>query len=88
MTLLLAACFQAQSVDIAEHPPILIHFQLPEAGFVTLVIDDANGKRVRNLVAETAFPKGDNMVWWDGTDDLLRDPEPYRHGVYFTGLFE
>jgi hypothetical protein len=49
---------------------------------VTLVIEDAAGKRVRNLVSDTPFPAGKNTVWWDGTDDLGRDPEAARHGLY------
>jgi len=61
---------------------IPIRFKLSEEGFVTLVIDDQNGRRVRNLVSETKFPKGDNVVWWDGTNDLGRDPDGARHGVY------
>lgn len=73
---------RVSAAETAAHPPIPIRFTLPDDGWVTLVIDDANGKRVRNLVAETRFPKGENVVWWDGTDDLLRDPEAYRHGVY------
>jgi hypothetical protein len=64
------------------HPPIPIRFTLPEAGFVTLVIDDASGRRVRNLIAETRFSGGQNTVWWNGMDDLLRDTEAARHGVY------
>ncbi|MDB6039336.1 MAG: repeat containing protein, partial [Verrucomicrobiales bacterium] len=64
------------------HPPIAIRFNLPEEALVTLVIDDANGKRVRNLLAETPFPKGENVACWDGTDDLLRDPEAYKLGLY------
>jgi hypothetical protein len=64
------------------HPPIPIRFTLPEAGFATLVIDDSTGRRVRNLIAETKFPAGENTVWWDGMDDLLRDPESARHGIY------
>ena len=64
------------------HPPIPIRFQLPEEGFVTLVIEGADGKRVRNLIAETKFPAGDNTVWWDGMDDLLRDAEAAKHGLY------
>ncbi len=81
--ILLVECLRTPCADIAAHAPIPIRFNLPESGWVTLVIDDANGRRVRNLVAETQFPKGDNVVWWDGTDDLLRDPEAYRHGVYY-----
>lgn len=64
------------------HPPIPIRFKLPDEGFVTLVIEGADGKRVRNLVAETKFPAGENTAWWDGTDDLLRDAEAARHGLY------
>ncbi len=65
-----------------SHPPIPIHFNLPEPGRVTLVIEDSNGKRVRNLIADTSFPAGNNTAWWDGTDDLGRDPEAASHGVY------
>lgn len=64
------------------HPPIPVKFTLKEAGLVTLVIEDADGKRVRNLVSETPFPAGDNVAWWDGTDDLGRDPDAAAHGVY------
>lgn len=65
-----------------EPPPIPVKFTLPEAGVVTLVIEDEKGNRVRNLVSETPFPAGENVAWWDGSDDLLRDPEAARHGVY------
>src|SRR4051812_11779220 len=80
--ILLVFSLSAAAVDAPAQPPIPIRFNLPDDGFVTLVIDGANGKRVRNLISETPFPKGDNVVWWDGTDDLLRDPEAYRHGLY------
>lgn len=65
-----------------EPPPIPIKFTLPQAGVVTLVIEDSNHQRVRNLVSETPFPAGENMAWWDGSDDLLRDPQAASHGVY------
>jgi hypothetical protein len=65
-----------------EPPPIPVKFTLPEAGLVTLVIEDKAGHRVRNLVSETPFPAGENIAWWDGSDDLLRDPEAAKHGVY------
>ncbi|HZE96378.1 MAG TPA: hypothetical protein VE981_05100 [Planctomycetota bacterium] len=66
----------------AMHPPIPIRFTLKEAGVVTLVIDDAAGKRVRNLLAEIPFPAGDNTAWWDGLDDLGRDRDAAAHAVY------
>ena len=65
-----------------EPPPIPIRFTLTETGLVTLVIEDSQNHRVRNLVSETPFPAGENTAWWDGSDDLLRDPEAARHGVY------
>ena len=43
---------------IQQHPPIPVHFTLPEAGYVTFVIDDAKGNRVRNLVSDTRVPCG------------------------------
>ncbi|PTY02929.1 hypothetical protein DB346_07915 [Verrucomicrobia bacterium LW23] len=66
----------------AEAPPIGIPITLPEDGFVTLVIEDSTGKRVRNLVSETPFPKGKSVVEWDGTDDLGRDLDAAKHGLY------
>jgi hypothetical protein len=66
----------------APHPPIPVRFHLDKPGTVTLVIEDQSGRRVRNLVAETFFPAGDNVAWWDGTDDLGRDIDAARHGLY------
>ena len=68
--------------DEEEHAPIAVRFHLEKAGFVTLVIEDEAGMRVRNLISETPYPAGDNVAWWDGTDDLGRDEDAARHGVY------
>jgi len=46
-----------------------IRFRLEQPARVTLVIEDERGNRVRNLVAETTFPAGDNTIYWDGYDD-------------------
>src|SRR4051812_40243592 len=69
-------------VEQPAHPPIPIRFTLAEQGFVTLVIEDAGGVRVRNLVSETPFPRGENTAWWDGLDDLGRDTDAAKHAVY------
>ena len=50
-------------------PPIPVRFTLKEPGFVTLVIEDATGHRVRNLVGDTFFAAGDHVIWWDGLDE-------------------
>ncbi|HEV7866996.1 MAG TPA: hypothetical protein VGO90_04905 [Chthoniobacteraceae bacterium] len=68
--------------QLSSAPPIAIRFTLKEPGQVTLVIEKPDGMRVRNLLSETPFPAGENVVPWDGTDDLLRDPNAAKHGVY------
>jgi DNA-binding beta-propeller fold protein YncE len=70
------------SAEKTSHPPIAIQFTLPSPGRVTLVIENADGQRVRNLISDVPFPAGKNTAWWDGTDDLGRDPQAARHGVY------
>ena len=50
---------------------------------MTLVIEEAaTGRRVRNLVSETHFDAGEQTAWWDGLDDLGRDLDAARHGIY------
>jgi hypothetical protein len=66
----------------AAHPPIPVRFTLKEPGLVTLVIEDGDGKRVRNLIAETPYPAGENTAWWDGLDDLGRDRDAAAHAIY------
>jgi hypothetical protein len=70
--------------NITTNPPIPVRFTLDSPGYVSLVIDDANGNRVRNLVSDTWFAAGPNTVWWDGTNDLGRNPDSARHGVYLV----
>ncbi|MGI6496848.1 MAG: hypothetical protein ACOX5G_12355 [Kiritimatiellia bacterium] len=64
------------------HPPIPVEFTTPADGFVTLVIEKEDGTRVRNLVSDAPFPKGRNVAWWDGSDDLLRDEDAQNHGLW------
>jgi hypothetical protein len=63
------------------HPPIGLPFHLDRPSFVTLVIEDDSGQRVRNLIAETHFEAGDHTVWWDGLDET---PGNFRGPVYDT----
>ena len=83
LCLLSPPAVQAQTAALLQ-PPIPIRFTLKSAGFVTLVIEDEAGKRVRNLVSETEFPAGESAAYWDGLDDLGRNAEAARHGVYDT----
>jgi hypothetical protein len=67
--LLFFRCLPGCAAPADSHPPIPIRFSLKEAGFVTLVIEDSTGKRMRNLVSDTPFPAGQNVVYWDGADE-------------------
>lgn len=77
-----ASVLPRDAEDFGPPPPISIKFMLKEAGYVTLVIEDKDGRRLRNLVSETWFPAGANEVRWDGLDDLGRNAEAAKHGVY------
>jgi PA14 domain/F5/8 type C domain/NHL repeat len=72
----------AKVMAAVEQPPIAIPFTLAKAGLVTLVIEDEQGNRVRNLISETRFPAGKNTAWWDGLDDRGRDYEAAEHHQY------
>ncbi len=68
--------------ETKTHPPIAVPFRLDQAGHVTLVIEDAAGRRLRNLIADAPYPAGDHIAWWDGLDDLGRDSAAAGHGLY------
>jgi len=76
--LLFVVCAVAQT----NPPPIPIRFRINQPGFVTLVIDDGNGRRVRNLISETPFGAGEHVVGWDGLDDLGRDTKSAAAAIY------
>jgi len=59
---------QASSIS-ATDVGIPVRFELPKASYVTLVMEDAHGRRVRNLIAETKLPAGENVVYWDGYEE-------------------
>jgi hypothetical protein len=76
------------TIGAYAHSLIPVHFKLEESGYVTLVIEDIAGIRVRNLISEIWYPKGNNVAWWDCKDDYSRDLAEINHGVYgVTGKF-
>ena len=46
-----------------------ITYQAPRDGHLTLVVNDASGRRVRNLTADVPVEKGSHRIDWDGLDD-------------------
>ena len=73
----------APSTGVVDLP-----FKAPEAGFYTIVIDDAQGQQVRRLLTHSKLAKGES-VDWDGLDNAGQ-PAPaglYRfRGLYHSGL--
>ena len=63
-------------------PDIPITFTLSEAGYITIVLEDQNGNRVRNLIQETYFPAGTHTVSWDGYDIGYPVNRPRPEGEY------
>jgi hypothetical protein len=60
--------------------PVEIAYNLPKDARVSLVINDASGKRIRNLVPALPRVKGRNVEKWDGLDD---EGNPVAPGEYF-----
>ena len=65
--------------------PVPLKYALPGDARVTLVIEDATGKRIRNLLSNAPRPGGGNTDYWDGTDDNGQLVAPGMYG--FRGLF-
>jgi hypothetical protein len=65
----------------AQNIPVTV--DLPKSGYVTLVIEDAKGNRVCNLLAETYLPAGRQTIAWDGYDmgEPNAEGELVRHRV-------
>ncbi len=49
-------------------PPIAINFELDKPGYVTLVLEDEQGHRVRNLTGGEFYEAGKHTFLYDGTD--------------------
>jgi len=60
----------------AAQGPVEIAYELPADARVTLAIDDANGNRVRNLIAAQPRKAGKNTEKWDGMADNNKPVPP------------
>jgi len=66
-------------VMVEDEPPVKIPFQLEDDRQVTMVINAADGSRVRNLFARRDKKKGENLAGWDLRDELGKS---VRAGTY------
>ncbi|MCU0980920.1 MAG: hypothetical protein MUF25_17350, partial [Pirellulaceae bacterium] len=58
-----------RAVRTEEPPPLAVRYAMPYDGTVSLAIDDANGRRVRNLIANVERSAGEQADPWDGRDE-------------------
>ena len=69
--------------------PVNVNYEIPADGYVTLVIEDKDGKRVRNLISDYPRLAGKNTDYWDGRDDdgRMLAPDTYRvRGLFHEAL--
>ncbi len=61
--------------------PVALTYTMPFDGFATLVIDDEQGRRVKNVIGMAPRSKGRQTDLWDGTDDTGRLMPPGTYGL-------
>ncbi len=69
--------------------PVELNYTMPFDGFATLVVDDAQGYRVKNVIGMAPRNKGKQTDLWDGTDDQgkLMPPGTYKmRGLLHAGI--
>jgi len=64
-----------------EPSPLQVRYTMPFDGQVTLAIDGADGRRVRNLIALQQRSSGPHIEAWDGRDDNGRLVGPGSYTV-------
>jgi len=65
------------------NPSTELSFRLAEAGLVSLIIFDVEGRRVRSLIEGVELEAGEHAVLWDGRDESGRSS---GSGLYFAVL--
>ncbi|MCR9116225.1 MAG: hypothetical protein NXI22_04650 [bacterium] len=73
----------------ARREEIRITFEQPVNGKATIVIEDENARRVRNLLSARSFSAGKQTLIWDGLDEQGRLVSPGRYrwrGITHKGL--
>ncbi len=68
------ACLVSSNHAHAESNTITI--TMPAEGWASIAINDANGKRVRNLFGNLPLKAGEHSFEWDGRDDKGNKVEP------------
>jgi hypothetical protein len=67
------------AVDTAKRLVIPVTLEVP--GKLTIVIDDAGGNRIRNLVSGISFSAGAHEIEWDGRNDFGSSVAPGTYRI-------
>ena len=62
-----------------DKPPFALPYTLPQAGKLTVAVNDAQGRRVRNIMANDARPAGAGEERWDLKDEDGKFVSPGRY---------
>lgn len=81
---------QLQQLRYSTKGSVSIEYRIPKDDYVTLVIEDEQGRRIRNLIADYPRKAGRNIDYWDGRDDegRLVSPGTYRVRGLYHGEFD
>ena len=78
-----------QALRYSTSGPVRLDYTLPQAGYVSLVVEKPDGTRVRNLIGNFPRAAGKHTDYWDGCDDngRLVSPGSYQaRGLYHGEL--
>jgi hypothetical protein len=67
-------------------PPCTFTYTLPEDGYITVVIEDKEGKRVRNLLAREFHKAGAYTIGWDLKNEKgqMMPVDTYKYKILFN----
>ena len=71
-----------------QHTGMPIHFKGEKPGFITLVVEDKDGNRLKNLVFDRPVQAGENVIYWDGSSMTgIAAPGTYMvRGIFHEGI--
>ncbi len=69
----------AATLAANAQPPFALPYTLPQAGKLTVAINDASGRRVRNVMANDERPAGTGEERWDLKDEAGKFVSPGRY---------
>ncbi|MDB6015999.1 MAG: repeat containing protein [Pedosphaera sp.] len=85
---LIVAVAAMMSEANAQQTDIPIHFKGDRSGFVTLVVEDKDGNRLKNLTFDQPVQPGENVVHWDGSavNGMVKPGDYHIRGLFHEDI--